>query len=206
MQALAATLGGTQSLHTNGYDEALSLPTEQAAQLAIRTQQIIAFESGITDTADPLGGSFFVENLTDEIEKRAWDYIERIDALGGSVSAIEQGFMQNEIANASYIYQKDVEDGKSIIVGVNKFETNEAIPVNLFRVDDSIRKLQVDKINKLKARRDNEKVKECLAVIKSAAKSETNLMPCIILAVENYATLGEIADTLRDVFGEYHSG
>jgi methylmalonyl-CoA mutase N-terminal domain/subunit len=203
IQALAAVLGGTQSLHTNGYDEALSLPTEHAAQVALRTQQIIAFESGATDTADPLGGSYFVENLTDEIEKLARQYVEKIDSLGGSVAAIERGYIQDEIATASYAYQKHVEEKTKIIVGVNKFETIEADPVNVFRVDDSIRQGQIDKIINLKSRRNNDLVAQLLHNLKSAAQGDANLMPHIVKAVEEYATLGEIADVLRSVFGEH---
>ncbi len=205
IQAMAAALGGTQSLHTNGYDEALSLPTEQAAQIALRSQQIIAFESGIIDTADPMGGSYFVENLTDEIERLALKYIERIDAMGGSVAAIEQGFIQDEIATSAYHYQQHIEDGKKVIVGVNKFQTSEEPQINLFRIDDSIRQDQIDRLNKLKASRNNEAVINCLIEIKAAAKGEQNLMPLIISAVEQYATLGEIADAMREVFGEYRA-
>ncbi len=205
IQAMAAALGGTQSLHTNGYDEALSLPTEQAAQIALRSQQIIAFESGIVDTADPMGGSYFVENLTDEIEKLALKYIERIDAMGGSVAAIEQGFIQDEIATSAYHYQQHIEDGKKVIVGVNKFQTSEEPQINLFRIDDSIRQDQIDRLNKLKASRNNEAVINCLIEIKAAAKGDQNLMPLIISAVEQYATLGEIADAMREVFGEYRA-
>ena len=203
IQALAAVLGGTQSLHTNGYDEALSLPTENAAQLALRTQQVIAFESGVTQTVDPMGGSFFVENLTDEIEKKAWEYIDRIDAMGGAVTAIEQHFMQDEIARASYEYQKDVESKEQIIVGVNKYQADVETSIPVFRVDDSIRQIQTDKLNKLKSERDNEKVAQLLANIEKAARGTENLMPHIIDAVENYATLGEVADVMRKVFGEH---
>ena len=203
LQALAAVMGGTQSLHTNGYDEALSLPTENAAQLALRTQQIIAYESGVTETADPMGGSYYVETLTDQVEKAAWEYIERIDAMGGSVNAIEQHFIQDEIAKSAYIYQQKVEDGENVIVGVNKFSGGQSLPVELLRVDDSIRKLQSEKLKDLRARRDNDLVAAKLAVIESAAKSNNNLIPEIISAVEAYATLGEIADSMRKVFGEY---
>lgn len=202
-QAMAAVLGGTQSLHTNGYDEALSLPTEEAAGIALRTQQIVAFESGITQTVDPLAGSYFVESLTDEMEAAAWKYIEKIDAMGGSVNAIEQGYMQQQIADAAYQYQKDIESGEQIIVGVNKFTTEESVNPEVFRIDDSIRQTQIDKINKLKAERNNVLVEQKLAQLKEAAKGNENLMPYILSAVEEYATLGEIADTLRDVFGEY---
>ena len=202
-QAMAAVLGGTQSLHTNGYDEALSLPTEEAASIALRTQQLIAFESGITETVDPLAGSYFVETLTDEIEAAAWKYIDKIDAMGGSVNAIEQGYIQNEIADAAYQYQKAIESGEQIIVGVNKFTADEKVNPEVFRVDDSIRVEQTDKINQLKSERDNQQVGIKLNKLKTAAKGDENLMPFILDAVEEYATLGEIADVLREVFGEY---
>lgn len=202
-QALAAVLGGTQSLHTNGYDEAISLPTEAAAKIALRTQQIIAFESGVTDTVDPLAGSFFIEALTDELEKAAYVYIDRIDAMGGSVKAIEQDFMQQEIANSAYQYQNDIESGEKIVVGVNCFTETEEIAINAFRVNDSIREQQAEKIIVLKNKRDNTAVNISLKKIKDAAMGEQNLMPFILNAVENYATLGEISDTLRHIFGEY---
>jgi methylmalonyl-CoA mutase, N-terminal domain len=203
IQTLSAVLGGTQSLHTNGYDEALSLPTEQAAGIALRTQQIVAFESGVPDTIDPLAGSYFVENLTNEIETAAWKLIEKTDALGGSVSAIEEGFMQNEIAKSACEYQRQIETGEKIIVGVNKFQTDEKNNVPGFKIDDSIREVQCNKLKLLKAKRDNQKVAQCLLQIKNAAIGNTNLMPPVIEAVENYCTLGEIADELRQVFGEY---
>ena len=202
-QAMAAVLGGTQSLHTNGYDEALSLPTETAAKIALRTQQILAFESGVTDTVDPLAGSYFIEALTDELEKAAQIYIDKIDAMGGSVKAIEQDYMQQEIAGAAYQYQNEIENGDRILVGVNKFTQQEEPLSNVFRVDDSIRKQQVEKIIALKNERDNVAVNNALQQLGEAAKSTQNLMPYILTAVECYATLGEIADTLRGVFGEY---
>lgn len=202
-QALAAVLGGTQSLHTNGYDEALSLPTEAAAKTALRTQQIIAFESGVTDTVDPLAGSYFVEALTDDMEKAAQLYIDKIDAMGGSVKAIEQDFIQQEIARSAYAYQNEIEQGERILVGVNRFTDPEAVSANLFRVDDSIRLQQIEKLQKLKKERDNAAVKSSLDQLFSAAKGSANLMPFILSAVENYATLGEISDQLRGVFGEY---
>lgn len=202
-QALAAVLGGTQSLHTNGYDEALSLPTEAAAKIALRTQQIIAFESGVTDTVDPLAGSFFIEELTNELEKAAQLYIDKIDAMGGAVKAIEQDYIQQEIARSAYEYQNEIESGARVIVGVNRFVQEEAPAENLFRVDDSIRKMQIDKINVLKASRDNKAVQDALQQLSAAAKGEANLMPYILAAVESYATLGEIANTLRAIFGEY---
>lgn len=203
LQTLAAVLGGTQSLHTNGYDEALSLPTEEAARIALRTQQIVAFESGVTDTVDPLAGSYYVEALTNEIEKKAWELIAKIDLMGGSVSAIEQGFIQDEIARSAYEYQRNIENGSKIIVGVNKFEVNEQNTTPVFRIDDSIRAIQTEKLNHLKNNRDPGKVDQCLQEINDRAGSGENLMPAVITAVENKCTLGEIADELRAVFGEY---
>lgn len=205
IQALAAVLGGTQSLHTNGFDEALSLPTEAAARTALRTQQVIAFESGVVDTVDPLGGSYFVESLTNQIENAAWDYIRKIDDLGGAVAAIEQGYVQKEIAASSYKYQTDIERGDKVIVGVNKFTVNEEVTPPIFKVDDAIRIQQSEKLAKLKAARNQEVVSACLAKIKSAAEGTENLMPHLVHAAENYVTLGEIADTLRGVFGEYQA-
>ncbi|PWS30767.1 acyl-CoA mutase large subunit family protein [Pedobacter paludis] len=202
-QAMAAVLGGTQSLHTNGYDEALSLPTESAAKIALRTQQVIAFESGVTDTVDPLAGSFFVENLTDEVEKAAWVYIDKIDAMGGSVNAIESDYMQNEIANAAYQYQTEVESGERVLVGVNKFTQTEEGITEVFNIDDSIRILQTEKLKDLRATRNNKAVENALNLLEEGAKADINLMPLIIDAVEHYATLGEIADVLRNTFGEY---
>lgn len=203
MQALAAVLGGTQSLHTNGYDEALSLPTEAAAKIALRTQQIIAFESGVTDTVDPLAGSFFIEALTDELEAAAQLYIDKIDAMGGSVKAIEQDYIQQEIAAAAYKYQNDIESGDQILVGVNKFIQAEEVNPNVFRVDDAIRRQQMDKLIRLKEERNNNEVNQALQNLKDAAKGTDNLMPYILTAVECYATLGEIADILREIFGEH---
>lgn len=203
IQALAAVLGGTQSLHTNGFDEALSLPTETAASLALRTQQIIGFESGVTDTVDPLGGSCYVESLTDEMEAAAQKYMDRIEAMGGSVSAIEQNFMQNEIAASSYRYQRDIEEGDKIIVGVNKFTQSELLPVEEFRVDDSIREVQRAKLEALRSERNAAACQASLNKLAEAAREDRNLMPHIIESVENLATLGEVADTMRGVFGEY---
>lgn len=203
VQALSAVMGGTQSLHTNGFDEALSLPTAEAATLALRTQQIVAYESGVTDTVDPLAGSYFVEALTDEVEQKAWEYIHKIDAMGGSVAAIEEGYIQREIATAAFLYQKNIQSGDKVIVGVNKFVQAEQPIDNLFSIDDSIRQVQIDKLTHLKASRDNEKVKACLVKLTAAANGHENLMPLIVEAVEEYATLGEIADTFRAVFGEY---
>ncbi|MFZ1264326.1 MAG: methylmalonyl-CoA mutase family protein, partial [Chitinophagaceae bacterium] len=203
IQSLAAVLGGTQSLHTNGYDEALSLPTEEAARIALRTQQIIAFESGVPDTADPLAGSYFIESLTAEVEAAAGKLMEKIDAMGGSVSAIEQGFIQQEIAKSAYEYQRNIETGEKIIVGVNKFEVDKETPIPLLRVDDSIRQVQVEKLKALRNNRDHAKVDQLLQIINDKASSGENMMPAVVEAVENKCTLGEIADTLREVYGEY---
>ena len=203
LQTLAAVLGGTQSLHTNGYDEALSLPTEAAAAIALRTQQIVAFESGVTDTVDPLAGSYFIETLTDEVEATARKLIEKIDAMGGSVAAIEQGFMQDEIAKSAYEYQRQIENGEKIIVGVNKFQNEEKNTIPVFKVDEEVQSRQIEKLKALKLKRDNDKVIASLKTLHEKANSTENLMPTVLEAVENYCTLGEIADELRKVFGEY---
>ena len=203
LQALSAVLGGTQSLHTNGYDEAMSLPTEEAARIALRSQQIIAFESGVTETVDPLAGSYFVETLTDELEEKALDYIKRIDTMGGAVNAIEAGFMQNEIAAASYDYQKSIENGQRIIVGLNQYSMEEPPFDKHFSVNDSIRIIQIEKLRKLRSDRDDEKIKVSVQNVEQAARDGKNLMPVIVEAVENKATLGEISDAMRRVFGEY---
>lgn len=202
-QAMAAVLGGTQSLHTNGYDEALSLPTETAAKIALRTQQIIAFESGVTDTVDPLAGSFFVENLTDEVERQANIYIDKINAMGGAVVAVEQDYMQQEIAASAYQYQQEIDNKERVLVGVNKFEEAEENNQPLLKIDDSIRNVQAEKLKKLRLERDTVAVENALLNLQLAAKTDENLMPFILDAVEKYATLGEIADTLRKEFGEY---
>ena len=203
VQTLAAVLGGTQSLHTNGYDEALSLPTEEAARIALRTQQIVAYESGAPDTADPLAGSYFVETLTQAVEEDAWKLMRQIDAMGGSVSAIEQGFIQEEIARSAYEYQRQIETGEKIIVGVNKFQAEEKGSIPVFRVDDSIRQIQVEKLASLRKRRDPARCDSILQDLNDKAASGENIMPVVVEAVENFCTLGEIADTLREVFGEY---
>jgi methylmalonyl-CoA mutase N-terminal domain/subunit len=203
IQSLAAVLGGTQSLHTNGYDEALSLPTEEAARTALRTQQIVAYESGVPDTVDPLAGSYFVESLTMETEKKAGELIRKIDAMGGSVVAVEQGFMQNEIARSAYAYQREVESGNKIIVGMNQFQVQENNQTPMMHIDDSIRTIQSQKLAVLRKKRDAAKARACLENILETAKGSANLMPVVIEAVENYCTLGEIANQLRKVFGEY---
>jgi methylmalonyl-CoA mutase, N-terminal domain len=203
IQALSAVLGGTQSLHTNGYDEALGLPTEEAAGIALRTQQIIGFESGVTETVDPLGGSYFVESLTKSMEADAMELIQDIDEMGGSIPAIEQGFMQNEIAKSAYDHQRKVESKEKIIVGVNAFESKEKGNTNIFRIDDSIRKIQIEKLSALRKERDPARCDHILQLLNDQASSGENLMPVVIEAVEARCTLGEIADTLREVFGEY---
>lgn len=203
LQALSAVLGGTQSLHTNGYDEALSLPTEEAATIALRSQQIIAYESGATNTVDPLAGSFYVETLTNEVEAAAWKLIEKIDVMGGAVKAIEQGFIQEEIARSSYAYNKAIESGEKVIVGVNKFESKDVSDTPVLKIDDSIRQLQSEKLKALREKRDNAKAMACLEAIREKAVTEENLMPAVIDAVENLCTLGEIADVLRGLWGEY---
>jgi methylmalonyl-CoA mutase N-terminal domain/subunit len=203
LQALAAVLGGTQSLHTNSMDEAFSLPSEEAVQTALRTQQLIAYESGATNTVDPLGGSFFVERLTSEIEERAQTYIDEIDNMGGAVAAIEQGYVQKEILESAYAYQKAVEEGHQVVVGLNKFQDEETPPKNLLRVDPAVTEFQVAQLKQLKDGRDNLAVDSALEKLKKCAQGSDNLMPPIMEAVKCYATLGEICDTLRGVFGEY---
>lgn len=203
IQTLAAVLGGTQSLHTNSKDEALALPTEDSVRVALRTQQIVAYESGVAETIDPLAGSYYIESLTNAIEEGAMDYISKIDSLGGSAEAIEKGFIQKEIMDSSYEYQKQVESNERIVVGMNKFQIKEASPKGLLRVDPVVGELQKEKIQRLKAERDNSAVEEKLSTLKEAAKGETNLMPLILDAVRSYATLGEICGVLREVFGEY---
>lgn len=203
LQTLAAVLGGTQSLHTNGYDEALSLPTEEAARIALRTQQIVAFESGVPHTVDPLAGSYYVESLTRETEAAAWKLIDQIDAMGGSVVAIENGFMPDEIAKSAYRYQQQIESGEKIIVGVNRFQEDSRESTPVMKIDNTILVNQVRRLEAMKARRNAEEVNRCLQALREAALGTQNLMPLVLDAVENYCTLGEIADILREVFGEY---
>jgi methylmalonyl-CoA mutase N-terminal domain/subunit len=202
LQALAAVMGGTQSLHTNSLDEAWALPTEFAATLALRTQQIIAHESGVTNTADPLGGSYFVEALTDEVERGAWDYIQKIDALGGMVNAIERGYPQREIGEASYRYQVAVDRKEKIVVGVNSYVAEEK-PLDILQIDETVAHRQAESLQKLRADRSNDEVKRRLNALRKAASGTENLMPYIYDAVKAYATLGEICDTMRVVFGVY---
>lgn len=203
MQALAAVLGGTQSLHTNSRDEALALPTEESAEIALRTQQIIGYESGVTDFIDPLGGSYVIESLTDEIEKGATEYIKKIEEMGGVMKAIELGYIQKEIADAAYEYQKAIEEKNYIVVGVNEFVKPEEPPKNILKVDMEKELYQKEKLRKVKESRDNTKVKESLENLKKVAKTDENIMPAIINCVKNLASLGEISDALREVFGEY---
>ncbi|MCO5212770.1 MAG: methylmalonyl-CoA mutase family protein [Caldilinea sp.] len=204
IQALSAVLGGTQSLHTNSKDEALALPTQKSVEIALRTQQIIAYESGAADTVDPLAGSYYVEWLTDEIERRADEYIAKIDELGGALRAVEEGFVQREIQDAAYRAQRAVEKGDDVVVGVNRFQTDEHNEGELLRVDESVRINQVAALAKLRAERDNDAVQEILGRIgQAASEPQAPIMPLIVEAVEAYATLGEICDTLRGVFGEY---
>ena len=203
VQALSAILGGTQSLHTNAFDEALALPTEKSARIALRTQQILANEDGLTDTADPLGGSYFVESLTDAVEEAAWEYIKRIDEIGGAVKAIENRFMQREIEEAAFRYQREVEKEERIIVGVNRYVTNEEANVKLHSIDESIRDRQTQRLEKLKDSRDNRAVEKALADLERAAEGTDNLLYPMKEALANLATLGEVSDVLRKVYGQY---
>ncbi len=203
IQALAAVLGGTQSLHTNSRDEALCLPTEDSVRIALRTQQIIAHESGVADTIDPLAGSYAVEALTDEIERRAQEYLDKIDDMGGVIKAIETGYIQKEIADAAYAYQKAVESGDQVVVGVNRFQIEEELPKNILRVDPEVEAYQREKLARVRAERDQAAVDRALEALRRAAVEGANVMPPIFDAVKTYATLGEITDVLRDVYGEY---
>jgi methylmalonyl-CoA mutase N-terminal domain/subunit len=203
IEAMAAVLGGTQSLHTNSRDEALSLPTEESARLALRTQQVIAYESGVTNTADPIGGSEYIETLTDSIERGAREYLDRIDALGGTLKAIETGFIQSEIQNAAFEYQKAVERADAIIVGVNRFRMDEDRKIPTFRLDPTIEKAQIERLREIRSGRDDKTTQDCLQRLEKAARGQENLMPLILDAAAAYATLGEISDRLRVVFGEY---
>ncbi|MHB1651914.1 MAG: acyl-CoA mutase large subunit family protein [Desulfitobacteriaceae bacterium] len=202
-QALSAVLGGTQSLHTNAWDEALALPTQNSALLALRTQQVIAHELGVTDTIDPLGGSFFLEKLTNDLEKGVWEYLDKIDELGGAVKAIESGFQQKEIQKSAYRYQMDIERQDKIVVGVNKFQTEEVPPQGLLKLDPRVEEEQKRKLARVHQARNQEKVEASLQNLKQAAQSQANLMPFILDSVREYTTLGEICDVLREVFGEY---
>jgi methylmalonyl-CoA mutase N-terminal domain/subunit len=202
LQALAAVLGGTQSLHTNSLDEALALPTEEAVTIALRTQQVIAHESGVVNTVDPLAGSYFVEKLTSEIEAEALEYFRRIDALGGMVAAIERGFPQREIQEAAFQFQKAVERGEKVIVGVNEYQMEEK-PVPILYIDETVAGEQVARVKALRARRDNERVRASLARLQETARGTGNVMLPILEAARAYATLGEMCDALREAWGEY---
>jgi methylmalonyl-CoA mutase N-terminal domain/subunit len=202
-QALSAVLGGTQSLHTNSMDEAFCLPSEEAVQTALRTQQLIGHESGVTDTVDPLGGSYYIEELTKEIFERALAYIDKIDEFGGAASAIEKGFIQREIQDSAYRYQREIEKGERVVVGVNRFQVEEEPPKDLLRVDPAVRLSQIERLKRLRSERDDGTVNDIVSELRKAAEGNDNLMPVILDAVKAYATLGEICDALRDVFGEY---
>ena len=203
IQAMAAVLGGTQSLHTNSFDEALSLPTEQAARIALRTQQVVAYETGVPNTVDPLAGSYFVESLTEEIEQNAKAYLAKIDAVGGMLKAIERGFVQQEIQNAAYEYQRAVDAGEAIVVGVNRFEQEQDKPVPIQRINEKLERQQIERVRALRAERNESSWKQAITAIQDSARSGDNLMPRILAAVEANATVGEIADAMRQVFGEY---
>lgn len=203
LQSFAAIMGGTQSLHTNAYDEALGLPTEEAATIALRTQQILAYESGATDTVDPFAGSYYVEHLTHEMEQQALELIGKVDALGGSTAAIESGFMQEEIARSAYAYQKSIEEGHRVIVGLNKFQSAQDYDIPILKVDDNIRREQMEKLAIFKQQRDNSTCSKSLETLSQKATAGENIMPAVIHAVESHATLGEIAHTLRTIYGEF---
>jgi methylmalonyl-CoA mutase N-terminal domain/subunit len=203
IQTLAAVLGGTQSLHTNSKDEALALPTEDSVRVALRTQQIVAYESGVTNTVDPLAGSYFIESKTQEIMDRAMEYITKIDDLGGAPKAIDNGYIQQEIMDAAYYYQKEVETGERIVVGMNKFQIEEEAPKDLLKVDPAVGEMQKQKLVDLRAKRDNTEVEAKLTALRAACEGTDNVMPVIIEAVKAYATLGEICGVMREVFGEY---
>ena len=203
IQALAAVLGGTQSLHTNSLDETYALPTEEAVTIALRTQQIIAEESGVANTIDPLAGSYFVEWLTDKVEEEAWKYIRTIDEMGGMIEAIKAGYPQREIANSAYRYQQQVDRGEKIIVGVNKYISGPEPEIPILRIDPKVEREQIENLNRIRRERDNEAVKKALEKLKEKALSNDNLMPYILDAVKTYASIGEICDALREVFGEY---
>ncbi len=203
IQAMAAVLGGTQSLHTNSFDEALALPTEQSARIALRTQQIIAYESGAPQTIDPLAGSYYIESLTNEIEKRASEYLVKIEAMGGMLKAIERGYVQQEIQNAAYKYQQAVDQGEAIVVGVNQFQMEDEKAVPLQRIDEELERKQVERLQALRVKRDSGPWKAAIGAVEDTARSTENLMPRILAAVEAYATVGEISDAMRKVYGEY---
>ena len=203
IEALAAVLGGTQSLHTNSFDEALALPTENAVRLALRTQQVIAHETGAVNSIDPLGGSYYVEHLTSELERRAYEYFDRIDKLGGVISAIEENFFQREIAEASYRYQSEVEQNQRIVVGVNRYQLDDEPEPDLLRIDPTLERAQIERVRAVRARRDSPAVETALAALRRAAEGDTNLMEPIMAASRSYVTMGEMCDVLRDVWGTW---
>jgi methylmalonyl-CoA mutase N-terminal domain/subunit len=204
-EALSAVLGGTQSLHTNSFDEALALPSELAVQVALRTQQIIAHETNVCDTVDPLAGSYYIEYLTDQVEARAQDYLDQIDRMGGAVAAIEKGFIQKEIGTSAYRYQKEIESGERVVVGLNRFQTQEEKPTGLLKLDPAVGEKQIARLRELRQARDAAAVHQALGELKAAAQGTDNLMPPVLKAVKALATVGEICDTLREVFGEYEA-
>jgi len=206
LEAMAAILGGTQSLHTNSFDEALALPTERAVKIALRSQQILGYESGLADTVDPLGGSYFVEALTNEIEERAWQYIEKIDGMGGAVAAIEAGWIQDEIHESAFRIQQQVESGDRVVVGVNRYREDDEIPPELLRMDEAEVEAQKERVRDLRRRRDQDQVEEGLAGVMEAARGTGNLMPPMKETLRAGATLGEVSDALREVFGQYRPG
>jgi methylmalonyl-CoA mutase N-terminal domain/subunit len=203
LQALAAVIGGTQSLHTNSMDEALALPSEKAARIALRTQQIIAHESGVTDTIDPLGGSYYIEWLTDKMEEETYQYWDKVEKLGGVLSAIEKGFYQREIANAAYKYQKEIEENKRIVVGVNEYQMDEPIEIPILKMDEKGEERQINRLEKIRKDRNNAKFERNINALRKAAEGDDNLMPYILGCVHSHATLGETCQVLRDIFGEY---
>ena len=203
IQAMAAVLGGTQSLHTNSFDEALALPTEASARIALRTQQVIAFESGAPQTVDPLAGSYYIESLTNEIEKRAVDYLQKIEAMGGMLKAIERGYVQQEIQNAAYEYQQAIDREEAVVVGVNRFQVEQDHTVPIQRIDPTLEPKQVERLRALRAKRNADTWKAALQAVEDTARTGENLMPRILAAVEANATVGEISDAMRKVYGEY---
>jgi methylmalonyl-CoA mutase N-terminal domain/subunit len=203
LQALAAVMGGTQSLHTNSLDEVLAIPTEEAATIALRTQQIIAEESGVTNTIDPLGGSYFLEALTNELEEEAFEIIGKIDDMGGMLAAIEKNYPQQEIADAAYHYQRQIDEKQKTVVGVNKYVTEEDIPVEILEIDEELEKQQIEKTDRIKQERNKKQVNECLERVREACVGDQNVMEPLIEAVKSYATLQELCDVFRQVFGEY---
>jgi methylmalonyl-CoA mutase, N-terminal domain len=206
LQGLAAVLGGTQSLHTNSLDETYALPTEESVTLALRTQQLIAYESGVDRVVDPLGGSYFVEHLTDEMEKRAFEYIRRIDEMGGIIRAVEEQYPQKEIGESAYRFQREVEQGDRIIVGVNGFKADKDAPIQILKIDESVAHRQIDRLRQVRESRDSSAVSAALAKVEAAARGTENLMPPVLEAVKAYATLGEVSDVFRKVWGQYREG